>query len=208
MKIAIIGAGNVGGNLGKLWTAKGHGVTFGVRDPLSPKVKALLKGAGPSATATHVADACAAADLIVLAVPWDVAEDVVKQVDLTGKILVDATNPIAPGLELATDHHTSGAERVAVWAAGAQVVKAFNTIGANNLEDPRFGEQDATMFICGDETEAKDVVKSLAEELGFEAVDAGSLSNARLLEPMAMLWIRLALVEGFGRNIAFKLLSR
>lgn len=208
MEIAIIGAGNVGGNLGKLWAAKGHDVTFGVRDPRSPKVEALLKDAGPSASATGVADAGADAELIVLAVPWDVAEDVVRQVDLTGKILVDATNPIAPGLELATDHHTSGAERVAAWAAGAKVVKAFNTIGANNLENPRFGDQDATMFICGDEAEAKGVVRSLAEELGFEALDAGALSNARLLEPMAMLWIRLAMLEGFGRDIAFKLLRR
>jgi NADPH-dependent F420 reductase len=208
MRIAIIGVGNVGGNLGRLWGAGGHEITFGVRNAQADKVQVLLKETGPTASARSVADAVAAADVVVLAIPWDVAEDVVRGTDLRGKILVDATNPIAPGLELATDHTTSGSELVATWAPDARVVKAFNTIGANNLENPAFGDQHATMFVCGDDPEAKSVVQTLSEELGFEAVDAGPLANARLLEPMAMLWIRLALAEGFGRDIAFKLLRR
>ncbi len=208
MRIAIIGVGNVGGNLGRLWAARGHEISFGVRDVHAEKVQALLKEAGPTASARIVADAVVGAEVVVLAVPWDVAEDVVRGTDLRGKILVDATNPIAAGLELATDHTTCGAELVARWAPDARVVKAFNTIGADNLGNPTFGDQHASMFICGDEPEAKRIVQSLSEELGFEAVDAGPLANARLLEPMAVLWIRLALAEGFGRDIAFKLLRR
>jgi len=208
MRIAIIGVGNVGGNLGRLWAASGHEISFGVRDAQAEKVQVLLKESGPTASARSVADAVSSAEVVVLAVPWDVAEEVVRGTDLRGKILVDATNPIAPGLELATDHTTCGAELVARWAPDARVVKAFNTIGADNLADPTFGDQHATMFVCGDEPEAKRIVQSLSEELGFEAVDAGPLANARLLEPMAMLWIRLALAEGFGRDIAFKLLRR
>ena len=208
MRIAIIGVGNVGGNLGRLWAASGHEISFGVRDPQADKVQVLLKESGPTASARSVADAVSSAEVVVLAVPWYVAEEVVRGTDLRGKILVDATNPIAPGLELATDHTTCGAELVARWAPDARVVKAFNTIGADNLADPTFGDQHATMFVCGDEPEAKRIVESLSEELGFEAVDAGPLTNARLLEPMAMLWIRLALAEGFGRDIAFKLLRR
>ena len=172
------------------------------------KVRRLLDEVGPAASARNIADAIASAEVVILAVPWDVTEKVVRAADLRGKIVVDATNPIAPGLELATDHTTSGAELVAQWAADARVVKAFNTIGADNLESPTFGDQRATMFVCGDDPEAKAVVQGLSEELGFEAVDAGPLANARLLEPMAMLWIRLALAEGFGRDIAFKLLRR
>ncbi len=208
MRIAIIGVGNVGGNLGRLWAARGHEISFGVRDVHAEKVRALLKDAGPTATAASIADAVANAEVVVLAVPWDVAEEVVRSTGLSGKILVDATNPIAPGLELATDHTTCGAELVARWAPDARVVKAFNTIGADNLGNPTFGDQHATMFVCGDEPAAKRIVQSLSEELGFEAVDSGPLANARLLEPMAMLWIRLAMVEGLGRDIAFKLLRR
>jgi NADPH-dependent F420 reductase len=207
MKLAIIGTGNVGAGLGRLLAAEGHDVTFGVREPQSSKVASLLEQVS-GAVAVRVKDAIAGSDVIVLAVPWEAAEGIVKAADLDGKVLVDATNPIAPGLELALGYDTSAAERIAGWAPGARVVKAFNTIGANNLENPRFGDENATMFVCGDDAGAKAVTSQLAEELGFEVVDAGGLASARLLEPVAMLWIRLALVEGWGRDIAFKLLRR
>ncbi len=208
MRLCIVGTGSVGGELGRLWAARGHEISFGVRDPQSPKVQAILEEVGSDATATGVAEAMTASDIIVLALPWPAVEEVLRSADLTGKILIDATNPIAPGLELATGPDTSAAEQIANWAPGARVVKAFNTIGADNFANPVFGDQVATMFICGDDSDAKAVTLQLAEELGFEIVDAGPLSNSRLLEPMAMLWIRLALVEGFGRDIAFKLLRR
>jgi hypothetical protein len=92
---------------------------------------------------------------------------------------------------------------VARWAPGARVVKAFNTTGAGNMADPRFGNEHATMFMCGDDAAAKRTVGTLAEALGFEAVDAGPLRQARLLEPLAMLWISLAYAAGHGPNIAF-----
>ena len=91
---------------------------------------------------------------------------------------------------------------------GARVVKAFNTTGAGNMANPKFGTQAATMFICGDDESAKATVGKLAEELGFEAVDAGPLMAARYLEPLAMLWIHLALKMGWGTNFAFKILKR
>jgi predicted dinucleotide-binding enzyme len=114
-----------------------------------------------------------------------------------------------PGLQgLALGHTTSAAEAIAQWAQGARVVKAFNSTGANNMLDPNYGGQAASMLICGDDAAAKKVVLDLASELGFDAIDAGALSTARDLEPLAMLWIRLAYVQGLGRNIAFKLLRR
>lgn len=209
MRIAIIGAGNVGGRLGKRLAARGHHIIFGVRDPSAARVQGLLEEIGSSAAAASIGDAAAASMTIILAVPWDAAEEVVREAgDLVGKILVDTTNPIAAGFELALGHTTSAAERIAGWSDGARVVKAFNTLGAEHLEDPRFGSEALNMFICGDDSEAKAVVGGLAEELGFEVVDAGPLSSARLLEPLAMLWIRLAQAEGEGRDIAFKLLRR
>jgi 8-hydroxy-5-deazaflavin:NADPH oxidoreductase len=128
---------------------------------------------------------------------------------LTGKVLIDATNPLLPnlaGVEYGTT--TSGAEQVAGWAHGARVVKAFNTVGFNIMANPAFGAGRAVMFYCGDDAGAKGMVKPLVDDLGFESVDAGPLSQARLLEPLALLWISLALVHGQGREIAFSLLRR
>ncbi|MBL8056869.1 MAG: hypothetical protein JNK29_09240 [Anaerolineales bacterium] len=128
--------------------------------------------------------------------------------DLAGRVLVDATNPLAPGLQLALGHTTSGAEQVAAWAPGARVVKAFNTPGVENMADPHYAGQAATMLICGDDASAKAVVAGLAEALGFDVADLGGLPQARLLEPLALIWIQLAIGQKQGRGIAFRLLRR
>src|SRR2546427_551314 len=127
-----------------------------------------------------------------------------------GKILVDATNPLGGGVGegLAVGHTTSGAEQVAGWAPAARVVKAFNTTGWPNMKDPDYAGQPATMLVCGDDEGANRVVADLATSIGFEAIDAGPLRIARLLEPFAMLWIHLALFRGMGTGIAFRLLRR
>ena len=206
MRIAIIGTGNVGSALGTRWTQRGHEVVFGSRDPSSPKVKKLLAATG--AGAASIRDAVADASVVVLATPWDATQSSIAAAgDLTGKILLDATNPLQ-NMKLALGLTTSGAERVASWAGGAAVVKAFNSTGAGNMLNPDYAGQKPTMFICGDDAAAKQVVSGLAEEIGFEAVDAGALTLARYLEPLAGLWIALAYAQGLGPNIAFKLLRR
>jgi 8-hydroxy-5-deazaflavin:NADPH oxidoreductase len=211
MKIAVIGAGNVGGALGKLWAAKGHEIVFGVPDPKSGKLAALIGEIGGRAQGAGVAEAAAFAEVIVLATPWSKTEAAIRAAGpLAGKILVDCTNPLAPdlsGLVLGTD--SSAGEAIARWAPGARVVKAFNTIGAANFADPRFGATAASMFIAGDDAAAKATVARLAAELGFEPVDTGPLLAARWLEPLAMLWIHLAFKQGLGpTGHAFKLLRR
>jgi predicted dinucleotide-binding enzyme len=108
---------------------------------------------------------------------------------------------------LQVGYTTSGAEEVAQWAQGAKVVKAFNNIGANCYEDPQFGPVKATAFICGNDAEAKHVTTTLAQEIGFEVVDVGPLTKARLLEPLGMLWIDLA-ISGVGREFAISLVKR
>jgi 8-hydroxy-5-deazaflavin:NADPH oxidoreductase len=210
MKIAILGAGNVGGTLGTAWAARGHDVVFAVREPGAAKVKALVQQAGPRTRAAAVKEAVTAAEVVVLATPWSAAEAAVRAAgDWRGKILVDATNPLTEDVSgLALGHTTSGAEQVARWAAGARVVKAFNTIGAVHMAQPTFGTERASMFLCGDDAAARTTVAGLARELGFDPVDAGPLPQARLLEPLAMLWISMALVHGHGPNIAFKLLRK
>ncbi len=199
MKIGILGAGNVGSALGRKWIEAGHEVRYGVR---SPKPGEALE--------TSVAEAARFGEVVVLATPWPATREALAAAgDLGGKIVVDCTNPLRPaldGLEIGTDR--SGAELVAGWAPGARVVKAFNTVGFNIMADPGFGDRNATLLYCGDDASAKAAVHRLAAECGFEPVDAGPLTQARLLEPFALLWITLALKYGMGREFVFQLLRR
>ncbi len=205
LRIAVLGAGNVGGALGGIWLSKGHTVAFGVPDPQKKKREITAGG-----EVTINQKAAAGADVVVLSVPWPAAQEAIRSAGpLEGKILIDCTNPLSPDLQgLVIGCTTSAAEMVATWASGARVIKAFNTIGAANFGNAQFGMQRADGFYCGDHQESKNVVKQLIEEVGLNPVDVGPLKNARLLEPLAMLWIDLALNQKQGPDHAFKLLRR
>jgi 8-hydroxy-5-deazaflavin:NADPH oxidoreductase len=207
VEIAIIGPGSVGGQLARGWARKGHKIMFGARDPGGTGLAPLLKETG--GTALRVADAVKAAEVVVLATPWGATLDLVSQLDLAGKVVVDATNPLLPDLGgLAVGRDTSGAEEVQKAARGAKVVKCFNTTGANNYLAPSFPGGTAAMLYCGDDAGAKARVRTLGADLGFDMIDVGPLVRARLLEPLALLWITLAYPQGMGREIAFGLLRR
>ena len=213
MKLAIIGAGDVGGTLGVAWARRaGHDVFFGVTNPRSEKTQDLLRQIGGSARAGTAAEAAASGDVIVLATPWPATEGAIRQMgDLKGRIVLDATNPLAmgpDGLGLEIGHGISGGEKVQGWAAGASVFKTLNTTGFTNMAEPAFDGVKSVMFVAGDDQARKPNVMALVGELGFETVDAGPLRVARLLEPHAMLWIHLALNRGFGRDWAFALVRR
>jgi hypothetical protein len=209
MRIAVIGIGMVGGTLGRRWAREGQEVMFGVREPSSEKVGQLLAEAGANARVGSVAEAAAFGEVVVLATPWSGTEDAIRTAgDLSGKVVLDCTNPLAPDMSgLVGDR--SAAEQVAAWAKGAKVVKIFNSTGFKNMDDPKYGDDRVTMFYCGDDAEAKKVAAGLAEGLGFEPVDAGPLSEARSLEYLALLWIHLAYGPAkLGPGIAFKLIRR
>jgi predicted dinucleotide-binding enzyme len=212
MKIAIIGAGNVGGALGANWAQKGHDVVFGVRDPKAEKTQTLLRLIGGKASAASPAEAAAAADVIVLSTPWPATEAAIRSMgSLKGKIILDATNPLAmgpDGLGLEIGHSISGGEKVQGWAAGASVYKTLNSTGFGGMAEPIFNGVKSVMFVAGDDDAHKPKVIDLVGQLGFDAVDAGPLRAARLLEAHAMLWIHLALVRGLGRDWAFALVRR
>jgi len=209
VKIAVLGTGNVGGTLGRRWSNAGHDVCFGSRDPGSEKVQKLLSEA-PRATACTLRDAAAKSDAILLATPWNTTQATISGLgNIDGKILIDCINPLNETFSgLTHGHSISAAEVVAQWAPTARVVKAFNTVSAKVMANPAFGEQPATLFYCGDDADAKLAVHQLASDLGFEPVDAGPLANARYLEPLAMLYIHLAVRGGFGSNTAFKIMKR
>jgi 8-hydroxy-5-deazaflavin:NADPH oxidoreductase len=213
MKLAIIGAGNVGGTVGTAWVQKaGHQIFFGVTNPKSDKTQALLRTLGGNAQAGTAAQAAAFGDMIVLTTPWTAAEAAIRSMgDLRGKILLDATNPLAmgpDGLGLEIGHSTSAGERVQAWAKGASVFKTLNTTGFGNMADPVYHGVKSVMFVAGDDAASKPKVIALVAALGFEVIDAGPLRNARLLEAHAMLWIELALKRGQGRDWAFAVVRR
>lgn len=209
MTIGIIGSGNVGGALGARWAQKGHAVVFGSRDPQAADMKQLVAGAGKTARAATLAEA-ATSDVLLLAMPWPAVKDVLAGLgNITNKILIDATNPLLPDLSaLSLGTTTSAGEQVGGWARGAKVVKAFNTVGNNIMANASFQGEKPVLFYCGDDAEAKKTVHQMAEEIGFDPEDAGGITQARLLEPFALLWISLAFQQGWGREFAFKVLRR
>ena len=210
MNVGIIGAGNVGGALGKRWVAAGHRVKFGVRDAAKPDVQQLLQDCDGDVSAGGVADAAQFGDVVLLTIPFPATQASLESAgDLTGKVLIDCTNPLKPDLSgLTVGHDASAGEQVAKWAKGTRVVKCFNTTGANNMENPAYPDGKPVMFCCGDDASANAIVMKLGNEIGFEMIDAGKLEIARLLEPLAMLWIHLAYRGGLGREFTFKLMRR
>jgi 8-hydroxy-5-deazaflavin:NADPH oxidoreductase len=205
MKIAIVGTGKVGKALGGAWKAAKHDVVLAVREPGNGKSKELAKD-GFSVVA--IADAAKGADVIALAVPFTEITTVIEMLGpLKGKIVIDATNPVSPEFEMELGFDDSAGETVALLAQGAHVVKAFNTTGAENMAKAKDFPNKPAMFVAGDDAGAKKTVQKLAEDIGFEAIDAGPLKASRYLEPMAMQWIKLA-YGGVGKQFAFSLVKR
>jgi 8-hydroxy-5-deazaflavin:NADPH oxidoreductase len=210
MDIAILGTGRVGSALGVRWAQKGHRIYYGVRERESEEVRNVVSRSGPNAQALSLPEAAAAGEVVVLAIPWEVTRAVIEELGpLDGKILIDCINPLTSDLKgLQLGFNTSAAEQIASWAPAAKVIKAYNTISDAAMVNPWFGDQSATMFYCGDDEQAKAVVRVLTEELDLEPVDAGPLVNARQLEPLSMLYVYLAVFGGWGGDCAFKMMKR
>jgi 8-hydroxy-5-deazaflavin:NADPH oxidoreductase len=210
-RIAVIGAGNVGGNLGVRFSNAGFPVQFGVR--ADAKKKAPLEDCGPGASAAEPAEAVAWGDVVFLAVPGSVAVEVARSLSdkLSGKVVVDCNNPLIwkEGPVWSPPAEGSLTAAIAQAAPGARVVKAFNTFGAEFHKDPSLsGGFGAQVFVAGDDAEAKKLVGEIADKAGFRAIDSGPLRNAAVLENLAMLWIHLATVGGHGRGFSFIMQGR
>jgi len=212
MKIAIIGAGNVGTALGQGWAKAGHTIIYGVRNPDGGKSQSSADGT----TSQGIPDAVQQAEVVALAVPWTAIDDAVTAMgSVKGKVVIDCTNPLLlnseGSLSLALGSTTSGAEEIERKLPGAFVAKAFNTYGWENFANssyPGYGDVKPVMFFCSDSDEAKKAVQRLATDLGFEPLDTGGLGMARSLEPLALLWIRLAIREGRNPNFVWGVLRR
>jgi hypothetical protein len=195
MRIAIIGAGSVGGGLGRAFGAAGHEVVFGVRDPESTKTMAALADI-PDAEAMAPGDAVVGADVIVFALrPVAVPSMAAEIGSLDGRIVIDAMN------RFDGEPTRSMTQELAALLPGAKLAKAFNTTGYENYTTARERTSKAAMFVAGDDPDAKQVAMSLATELGFRAEDAGGLAVTKALEDMVRVWLVLA--QAHGRRVAF-----
>ena len=208
MKLGIIGTGKLAKALCTAFTKKGYRVMVGGRD--LAKANAIAGEMEHFAVGGTIANAIHYGEIVFIAVPYKSVEEVLRSTDtFRGKIVVDCTNPVIFNdiPELAIGHTTSAAEQIARMIPEAKVVKAYNTAPTELVEQgPYFGPHDASMFYCGDDEEAKASVRKIIADSGFDPVDCGPLSSARLLEPMAVLVIRQSM--SMGREIAFKLLRR
>lgn len=188
MDISIIGDGNVGSALARGLEKAGHEVQTTGHDPEREK---QLAESG---------------EVIILAIPFEAIDDVVSTIGrrADGKTVIDVTNALTPDMKLAVGHTTSGAEELQKKLPGAKVVKAFNTDFANTMDSGEAKGEQLTAFVAADDRRAKTTVLELAEDIGFDAVDAGPLQNARLLEPLALLNIQLGSNLGLGRDSGIK----
>ena len=187
--IAVIGTGKVGSALGTELAAEGHSIVYGSRDPTREAVRTLVDKSGANARATFQSDAINGADIVILAVPGMLAGDIAASLgDLSGKIIIDPTNRVAPGEDGFMNHtaETSNAELIQAAAPNAQVVKAFNTLNYRTMIDPG---GPVTIPLAGDSLEAKATVAMLVEGMGLEAVDVGPLRSSHVLEGMLTIWI-------------------
>ncbi len=188
-KIGIIGEGNVGSALARGLKKSGGDVR--VVDNDNEGIRALATWA----------------DVVFLAVPFVAVDEVVASLGttVTGKTVVDVTNALDGQMQLAVGFSSSGAEELQKKLPEARVVKAFNTQFAQQMDSGKLGEEQLAVFVAGDDAGAKDAVKALATAIGFAAVDAGPLANARLLEPLGYLNIQLGYMLGLGTGIGLKL---
>jgi len=211
MKIAFVGHGNVGAPLSSHLQRLGHEVTLAAKDASSESVKKALAGNGNLQVATP-REAVAAADVVFLATPFQANAAAIQAVsaELKGKVLVDCTNPVGPGLSHGLNNAQSGSEMVQSLAPEAKVVKAFTIYGFENFENnayPGYGVK-PVMLYCGRDDAAKGTVGQLISELGWEPLDVGGVEQALQLEHMTLLWIRMVRMGGQSPNTVWARLSR
>ncbi|MDY7231208.1 NADPH-dependent F420 reductase [Hyalangium rubrum] len=188
-KIGIIGKGNVGGALQRGLARAGHDVRAVGKDPEAVRQTAEW------------------AEVVFLAVPFGAVDETLRELGeaVNGKVLVDTTNALTPDMQLALGYTTSGAEELQKKAARATVVKAFNTVFSKHMDTGQVKGEKLSLFVASDDASAKERVLGLGRDIGFDAIDAGPLRNARWLESLAYLNIQLGYVQKLGRDIGFRL---
>jgi len=204
LTIAVLGAGNIGGTLGRKWIAAGHRVAFGVSDPAGSRAQHLRAESGDRVTIGSLADALSVnPDVVVMALPGGVMDATITAYtdQLDGHIIIDATNRMGGSAmnSFATFHeHTPR----------ARVFRAFNSLGWENFADPLFDGVPADLFYCGPDGEARAIVEQMIADVGLRPMCLGDVDKVDLIDSVAALWFALALGQKKGRHLAFKVLTR
>lgn len=205
MNIAIIGTGNVGSALASAWSRAGHTISLGVREKSSFKGKELLKNKN---TSLHsIIDAVQKSDVILISTPAMNTVEVAKSLgDTSHKVIIDSMNIIQGR---GPEGFTNTSDAILAHTQTKDLVKCFNTTGANNMLNPEYHGAGIDAFVAGDSLNGKSIAKQLALDVGFgECYDVGGNDKFQLMEQFAFFWINLAMFQGQGREIAFKLFHR
>jgi len=210
MKVGILGSGDVGKAFARAFSDLGHRVKIGSRSP--EKLNDFAAEAGPLVTGSTFEETARFGDLMVLATLGTATQEAIQLAGpkhFEGKVVLDATNPLeftVGGLpRLAVGHDDSLGERVQRWLPSARVVKAFNTVGNPLFYKPQLPGGPPTMFLCGNDPDAKKLASQICYEFGWEIVDIGGIEGARYLEPMCMTWVLHGILSGSWTH-AFKML--
>jgi predicted dinucleotide-binding enzyme len=205
MNIAIIGTGNVGSALAEAWSKAGHTIHLGVRDTSQFKNKARLEGI--SGVRVHsISEAVAASEVVLIAAVPQATQSIARDLgDVSRKVIIDAMN----SLRTRPEPYATSTEALQHWTNCVQVVKCFNTTGSENMANPVYDGIGIDMFMAGSSQSGKAIAGQLAKDAGFAACyDFGGDDKFELLEQFAFAWINLTIMQGYGRNRAFKLLQR
>ncbi|MCB1193233.1 MAG: NAD(P)-binding domain-containing protein [Leptospiraceae bacterium] len=204
MKITVIGHGNVGGALIRKWAKSGHQIVIGARNPEDQSAKELNQF-DSKISVTSIVESIQNTDVIVIAIPAHLTADLAKQLgNLRGRVLIDTTNSVFQKPDpypTAFDAFQQITE--------ADVVKCFNSTGVENMNNSDYNGVRADMFVAGNSKKGKEIAVQLSKDAGFpECYDFGGDDKVVLLEQLCAIWINLAMMQGLGRHIAFKLLKR
>lgn len=211
MHIAFLGFGQVGAPLADHLQRLGHEVTLAARDPQSEKARLAL-ARNPGLKTAPPPEAVCGAEVVFLATPFPANQAALQAVagELKGKILVDCTNPVGPGLSHGLNNAQSGSEMIQKLVPQARVVKAFTIYGFENFEDNAFPAYTVkpAMFFCGNDAGAKKTVGDLIQQLGWDPLDVGGLEQALHLEHMTLLWVRMVRLGGASPHLVWARLTR
>ena len=205
MNIAIIGTGNIGTALGTTWAKAGHTINLGVRDHENFKGKEMLLMG--NVKAMPIADAVKVSEVILIAAVPQATADIVRSMgDVTGKVIIDAMNSV----RVKPEGYNNTFEALTDLAKGAEIVKCFNSTGFENMANPVYpNDVHIDMYAAGDSVKAKEIAIQLSKDAGFgDCYNFGGNDKVALLESLALAWINLAMMQGQGRNIAFKIIKR
>jgi predicted dinucleotide-binding enzyme len=204
IKIVVLGAGNIGGTLGRKWVAAGHQVVFGVNNPNGEKASRLRSELGDRAVIHTTAEALATnPDVVVLAIPGTAMNGTIEQYgrQLDGKIIFDTANKMGSSV------HNSFAA-LQQHAPHSPIYRAFNSLGWENFANPVFDGTPADLFYCGTDGAARATAEQLISDIGVRPVYLGGVEQVGVIDSLLGLWIALAMGQGKGRNLAFKVLTR